>query len=250
MLTNIYNLPEPVFEAVKSDAYDNQGSDITVTSLINPPQLVQLTKRHQDKIDEDVTERLWATYGQLMHGLLERSIKGKPEMEARYLTENRVFAKVNDWKVSGQFDLYDKQTETLYDYKFVGGYAVKMALKEGKDEWEQQLNLLRALFFMERGILAKKVAIVGLVRDFSYRNLAEGIFPVQTIDFKAWPLEDAQTYLFERVKLHQEAVKLPDGQLPMCSDEERWYRSGKYARCQQYCPARSVCLFGKSLQRG
>lgn len=239
--TNIHDLPEPVVAAITNDPYDNQGSDLTVTSLISPPQVVELKRRHASVITEDVGDRLWAVYGQLMHGLLERSVKSSEEMTKRYISEQRIFATCRGWKISGQLDLYDRATNTLYDYKFVGAYAVKMAKQEGKVEWEQQLNCLRFLLWRAEGLIAKRVAIIGMVRDFSERVEKEGIKPVGVIDFPVWDMPDAARFIEDRVKIHQDARNMPDDRLPSCTDEERWYRNGKYARCARYCPAVTVC---------
>lgn len=245
-ITNAHNLPEPIVAAIQNDPYDSQGSDLTVTGLISPPQIVELEKRHRGQIFVDVGDRLWATYGQLMHGLLERTVKSSPDIAKRYMSEERLFTQCRGWKISGQLDLYDRETETLFDYKFVGAYAVKMALQSGKVEWEQQLNCLRFLLWKARGILAKKIAIIGMVRDFSERVEKEGIRPVSTIEFPAWEIDAAARYIEERVALHQKARELPDGDLPPCTDEERWLRNGKYARCSRYCNAASVCAQWKS----
>jgi len=248
MLTNKFELPEPIYEAIKNDPYDAGDSDITVTQLINPPQIVELSRRHKDTLEVDAMDRLWATYGQLMHVLLERAVKNNPAMQERYLTENRVYTIIRDWKVSGQFDLYDKKENFLYDYKFVGAYAVKMALSEGKKEWEQQLNLLRYLFYKNTGILAKRIADIGVVRDFTKRSLKDGVRPVSVIELPAWEVWEVEQFLEERVCLHQAARKNSDVELPSCNDEERWLRNGINVRCAEWCDVRNVCSQYKQLE--
>ena len=47
-ITNKYKLPEPLVSVVKNDPYPTEADwDISTTSLIAPPQIVQLRKRHR-----------------------------------------------------------------------------------------------------------------------------------------------------------------------------------------------------------
>jgi hypothetical protein len=99
--TNEYNLPEPIVMAVINDPYDSGDSDITATTLIKPPQMVYLEKKHKDAIIVDVSARLWALYGQSVHGIAERAAQGN------CLVEERFYATVNGWKISAQIDLLE-----------------------------------------------------------------------------------------------------------------------------------------------
>lgn len=231
MLTNNLLLPDPVYQAIANDPYDAGDCDISVTRLIAPPRVVALTKAHREAIVEDASDRLWATFGQLMHLLLERS--GNPE---RYMTEDRMFIKMLGWTISGQFDLYDRQTGELSDYKFVGAFAYKMAVKGDKPEWEWQLNLLRYMLFKERGILAKSLSITCLLRDYTKRM--KDVLPVGIISYPVWTVNQAEEFMGARIREHQEAQK---GNLPLCTDEDRWLRSGVFIRCESYCGARDFC---------
>ena len=38
-------------------------SDISVTQLIDSPQILSLRKENRDKISEDVSDRVWAVWG-------------------------------------------------------------------------------------------------------------------------------------------------------------------------------------------
>jgi hypothetical protein len=245
-MKNIYNLPLPLFTAVAADPYHNGGADISVTSLLKPIQMWILESRHKEAVDnaEDCSERLWATYGQLMSTLLERVVKASPELAARYQVEIRSKAIVEGWLVSGAFDLYDRQEETLSDYKFVGSYAAKRAKAGDKEDWEIQTNLLRWLFWKETGTLAKKLQIVLLLRDYSAtKSPREGLRPCEVVDIPVWELERAQDWIVQRLALIKEYIQAPDTGLLECSDEERWLRGAISIRCEQYCgPGRAgVC---------
>lgn len=244
---NKWKLPQPIFEAITRDPYNSGGANITVTQLIRPPRPVQLMKRHEAKLVEDISGRLWSMYGQLMHALLERAL---PPGQVDYILERRLFAEVNGWRVSGQFDLYERATETLFDYKFVGAYAIKLALREGRPEWEQQLNSL-AFLARKNGMTVKNLKIIGCARDYSERVEAEGLAPIETINFRRWTDEEAEKFVTDRVKLHQDAGALPDEKLPECSREERWAtnKNNESKNCLRYCGARSVCDFALKLPK-
>jgi hypothetical protein len=245
-LTNKFGLPEPIYQAIKADPYNAGGANITVTQLIKPPRPVQLMKRHEDKITEDISGRLWATYGQFMHALLER---GMPAGQTEYILEKRLFSTFSNWLVSGQLDLYENATQTLFDYKFVGAYAIKLALREGRTEWEQQLNCLAELA-RRNNLPVKNIKIIACARDFSEKVEAEGLLPITTINFQLWSPEQAAAWIEGRVAIHQEASLIDDNKLPLCTRAERWENNkGENKNCLRYCSARTVCDFAKALPK-
>ncbi len=233
ILINPSNLPLPLFEALKADPYSNDGADISCTGLLNPVQQWVLEKRHGKDLEVNAEDRLFATYGSLMALLLERTVKASGELGKRFMTECRKSTMVNGWKVSGAFDLYDLETRTLSDYKFVGSYAAKKAMAGEKDEYVKQLNILRWLCFRadNSAIFPDHLQIVLLLRDHTAKSKAEGLKPVEVIDIPVMPLESVGLWVESRVKEFQEALKLEDWQLPDCSYEERW--NGR--RCEGYC---------------
>lgn len=243
MLTNKLNLPLPLYEAIAADPYSNDGADISVTGLLKPTQQWVLEKRHRKDLQVEASSRLWATYGQLMSLLLERTVKSSEALRTRFWTECRVHTMVNNWHVSGAFDLYDWDTKTLSDYKFVGSYAAKKALAGEKQEYVQQLNILRWLCVNSSAIpfQPEHLQIVLLLRDHTAKSEAEGLKPVEVIDIPVQPLEEVGAWVEGRVKEFQDALKLEDWQLPDCTSLERW--GGR--RCEKYC---DVGKAGKCIQ--
>ena len=72
VVTNVHGLPEALVPAVTNDPYVG-GGDISVTKLIDAPQVRALTRKHHDKLVVDVSERIWALLGQGVHTVLERA---------------------------------------------------------------------------------------------------------------------------------------------------------------------------------
>jgi len=268
-LTNKLGLPESIVNAVRNDPYTKGDSDITVTQLIKPPQMVQLERQFADEIEEDVSDRIWALFGSAAHEIMERGV-GEGD-----ISEKRIFADINGVRVSGQFDLL-KADNTLIDFKTTSVWSVIDAQKNGKKEWEEQLNLLAALVRRSNYKNPESLEIIAICRDWRQsESVRNPDYPdkVAVIQIPMWDDEVASNYLVERVNLHMASPQ-------PCTDEERWYsgdswavmkkgrksalrvlhseseaeqwkaenggdeivfRQGEYKRCQQYCSVAKFC---------
>ncbi len=226
-ITNHSHLPEAIVRAVVNDPYPHgRTGDISVTRLIDSPRIRLLTRRHWAEIEEDASERIWALLGQAVHAILERA-------ETRALTEERLFAEIAGWQVSGQFDrlAYFADRGLLQDYKVTSAWSV---LEGPKPEWVRQLNALRYLA-TRNGYRVDRLEVVAILRDWSRgKALAGGDYPAQqvvTLPIPVSPMAQTETYLCERLWWHQEAERRAERgeSLPECTPEERWERPAVYA---------------------
>jgi hypothetical protein len=217
-LTNIHDLPQALVDAVRNDPYTG-GGDISVTKLIDAPQRRVLLKQYKDSIVEDVTERIWSLLGQAVHTILERANKSD-------VVEERLYADVDGWSLSGQFDRMDLRGETLDDYKCTSTYKVMMS---DMIDWERQLNVLRWLA-IQNGYKVEKLRIIAILRDWRKADAKHKADypqqPVATINIPVWPLDETYQYIRSRISIHQAAEA---GQVSLCSNEERWYTGTTYA---------------------
>lgn len=217
-LTNIHGLPQALVDAVRNDPYKG-GGDISVTKLIDSPQVRVLRKQYGEAIVEDVTERIWSLLGQAVHTILERANKSD-------IVEERLYAEVNGWQLSGQFDRMDLSDATLDDYKCTSTYKVTMS---DMVDWERQLNVLRWLA-VQNGYKVEKLRIIAILRDWRKAEAKrKPEYPQQavaTIDIPVWPLEETYQYIQSRISNHQDAEA---GNPVPCTDEERWYEGTTYA---------------------
>lgn len=217
-LTNVYDLPEALVRAIKNDPYTG-GGDISVTKLIDSPQVRVLRKQYGHAVVEDVSDRIWSLLGQAVHTILERAGD-----EEHVKVEERLYAEVLGWKVSGQYDRMDLHGTTLDDYKVTSTYTV-----EGKVEWERQLNCLRWLA-VRNGYKVEKLRIIAILKDWKKSkakidpNYPQ--VPVAVISVPVWDLGETAMYIEERVALHQAAEQ---GEVPECTDDERWFSGTKFA---------------------
>lgn len=218
-ITNVHGLPQSIVAAVTNDPYTG-GGDISATKLIDAPQISELSRAHHDKIVVDVSERVWSLLGQAVHTILERAGLRQEGM----IAEQRLFAEVMGWQVSGQFDVMDLESKKISDYKVTTVYKAK-----GNDKWTQQLNVLRWLAH-QNGNPVEELEIVAIFRDWrkteAERNADYPRAAIQTIPVPVWDLQDAQDFIEERVALHQASR---NGQSVLCTDEDRWYSGNKWA---------------------
>jgi len=265
-ITNVHGLPQSIVAAVTADPYVG-GGDISVTKLIDAPQIRTLMAQHKDKITTDVSERIWSLLGQAVHTILERAALRQEGMVA----EDRLYAEVAGWQLSGQFDVMQMDTGVLSDYKVTTVYKL-----QNIDGWTQQLNVLRWLAH-KNGIAVTSLEIIAILRDWK-KGEAERKpdsypqTPIVRVEIPLWSLEDAEEYILDRVQLHQYAQQ---GGRVDCTDEERWYtgtqfalmkeggkravklfderptdipeghhveeRPGEHRRCASYCEVRHFC---------
>lgn len=215
-LTNLHGLPDALVHAVRNDPYQG-GGDISVTKLIDSPQKRVLAKRYRDVVVEDVSERIWSLMGQAVHTVLERA-------NTSAVVEKRLFADVDGWTLSGQFDRVHLDEGVMQDWKVCSTY------KAGGDEsWTRQLNVLRWLA-AQNGIEVHTLQVVAIFRDWKKSEaLRKPDYPqraVAVIQLPVWEINQTLAYVRERVNLHRQAEL---GTPPQCTDEERWYSGTVYA---------------------
>lgn len=71
-ITNQFNLPQTLVDAVSFDAHRTHG-DISVTTLIDSPRIFYLKKKHHQDVTQDVSGMIWALFGTAVHSVLERA---------------------------------------------------------------------------------------------------------------------------------------------------------------------------------
>jgi hypothetical protein len=216
-ITNVHGLPEALVKAVKNDSYKG-GGDISVTKLIDSPQIRLLSKKHHEVMVEDVSDRIWALMGQAVHHVLERSA------EEHAVIEERFYMDVDGWKLSGAVDRLIPSQKVIQDWKFVSTYKA-----DGDESWTKQLNILRMLA-KANNIEIDKLEIIAIFRDWQ-RAVAkrDQDYPqtiVKIISVPVWSDDEAMAYIRERIALHQKADA---GESVECTDQERWMAQTTYA---------------------
>jgi hypothetical protein len=237
-ITNIYGLPQPFVDLVSEDTYSKGESDITTTGLAQPPKIAELWRRHADQITMDCSEKVWTMLGTANHYVLEQIAKRNPE---RYVCEQRFYIDVDGVKLGGQIDLFDRETETLWDYKVSSVYK---AMSDDRLDWTKQANVNK-LLCEHNGIFPKKLAILLVMKDWKRKDAEfKADYPkcaIQEIPLPIWKEEETMAYIRSRIALHN-AAKLVEKEddIPVCTEEERWSKPTTWAVLKEKGAKRAV----------
>lgn len=226
-LTNKFNLPQTFVNVITRPTYTKGKSNISATELLNSPRIVQLKRKHWDDIEQDASEMVWSLFGSACHSILEH---GKDE---HHVVEERLFAEIDDWHISGAIDLQEVFEEGIIvsDYKVTGAWAVM----NEKQDWHNQLNIYAWFVEYVKKVPVKKLQIIAIIRDWAAREVGrrEGYpeSPIATIDIPVWSMEERTAYVRSRIALHNEAFFEAEtgGAIRECTPEEMWEKPTTYA---------------------
>lgn len=226
-LTNKFNLPDTFINVIQRPTYSRGSSEISVTEILSPPQLVLLRRRHADEIEVDAADQVWALFGSAVHNILEH---GKDD---HHVVEERLHTTFDGWRISGQIDLQEYQPDgsvIISDYKVTSAWAVQ----QEKTEWADQLNMYAWLIQRVKSLPVTGLKIIGIVRDWSRREAAikdsYPQAPIVVLDIPLWSEESQEEFVKNRLRLHNEAnFAAVSGSMPECTPEEMWEKPTTYA---------------------
>lgn len=224
-ITNELGLPRPFVSAVERE-YACRPKRYSVTNMLNGVRQTILQRRHDDEIESDVSEMVWAIFGTAVHSILEQA-----EETDSQIKENKVVVEMpGGYELSGIFDLYDDATGTVTDYKTASVWKVKFG---EFDDWRRQ-TLIYCWMLRRIGFDARRGQIVALLKDHSKTKAKVGEHPPLPVfqigwDFQEADFREAEQFLLAKFAQIADAEKLPDDELPMCTEEERWSRGECFA---------------------
>jgi len=231
--TNKFGIPETIVRAVrkKNAEYDRGPAHRSVTQLITPPRVDLLRKRYFGEMEKDVSEEWWALFGTAVHHILESGA------EDHEVVEERLYADVDGWTISGMLDCQSVMHEghiDIIDYKVTSAYGI---VKEGgvKPEWEQQLNLQAYLVEKTKKVPVRNISILAIVRDWqgvqAQTNPNYPPAPISLYPATLWPYSEREAYALERVRLHRQAeMNIELGMpIPECTSYDRWEKDKRWA---------------------
>lgn len=223
VVTNELHLPEAMVQAVDIAPHNREG-EISATTLKKGVREILLEKRHWDELTDDVANRIWAIFGTAVHALLERETPDS-------FTEEKFSYVVGSYNVTGRVDNYNMRTETIEDYKTASTW--KVIYRDFKD-WHSQ-GLIYAWLLRKAGLNVKKCRFIAMLKDHSKTKAKTDSSypqsPVYIYEFAITEeeLKETEKFVYEKVKLLEECANLPDEELPLCIEEERWTKPTVYA---------------------
>lgn len=221
--TNKYNLPEAVFKALIRDNYNAGDSDYSCTTLLKPPRIVQLTRRHVKEIIKDAMDMLWSLLGTAVHNIFEE------EVEEGAVAEVRMYIDSLNKKIGGQLDHYKDGVISDYKCTSVWSWIFGSRIKE----WTEQQNIY-AEIYRKNGFTVNKLQIIAVFRDWKENEFIRNPqqyppLPIMVIDLEVWPEGSTKTFIDYRTQLQIDAESLSDDELPLCTEQEMWAMPTKYA---------------------
>lgn len=238
--TNNSNLSKEhaIFAAYHSTLYSGnppREGKVSTTGIISPLRKLLLAIKHPEQSIMDVADLMSSAKGTAMHEGLTRALTA---YDSGYRYEERTERIVNDWKVSGEFDVLtpDKQ---IKDLKFVSNYNLKK-LQEDREILDSSWSMEEVLTFAPTyGKYVSQLSIYRyLMNDdevlpygsilFSLNNGSDmGKYKIDSeVTFPLFPNEAVEEFLFNRVQVLKN--HLANSTLPLCSDEERGYLPGEW----------------------
>ena len=238
-ITNNHNLPEPYYKSCLRDSHPRFGWDtFSVTELMKGTKEIILTRRHWEELEKDCADMCWAVFGTAVHSVMEGH-DGEHELAEQRVSMTIPCGEYGDITVSGGFDLYNGQTQTITDYKTAGVFAYQMKVKEWLDsDWAKQLRIYW-LILAKAGFPVKHVKNTVFLKDWSKtqarRDASYPQLPIVEIDhdfgevFGSEVAADLMADLSAKITEVLRYKDAPEEEIPDCTKEERWERDEKWA---------------------
>jgi len=238
IITNKLNLPEGFVKVASHEKHNAEGC-LSATTIIQGVKQIILTDRYWDSLEDDVSDRIWAIWGQAVHSLMES--EGENEF-----TEQKMDYKVGGITVTGRIDSYDMKHGIINDYKTAPVLKVKIG---NFSEWYLQ-GMIYAWLLTKNNFPARHCRFITLLKDHSKPEaLRDREYPKSPVYLYEFPVTQQGlfkiwVYIKSKVEDYKRGLLLADNDIPPCTPEERWDRPPKFA-VMKSGGKRAVRLFDK-----
>lgn len=224
-ITNVNSLPQQLVDAVTNN-HTYTPKQYSVTALLKGVCQAILERRHDDEIEQDVSDMIWMIFGSSVHKILEQAQETIDQIKETKM----VIDLPNGYKLSGIQDLYDDSTGTVTDWKTA---SVNKVLYNDWDDYRKQ-TLIYCWMLRQIGFNARCGEIVVMLKDHSkMKALQGGNYPKKPVYRVSWEFTeqefiDIEKWIYERFDKIKHCEQLPDHELPTCTPEERWHNDDKW----------------------
>jgi hypothetical protein len=223
IITNKLNLPAGLVKAVGTEKHNGPGC-LSATTLLQGTKRIILSDRHWAELEDDVSDRIWAVFGQAVHSLLES--EGEHDF-----TEQEMSYQAGSVTVTGRIDNYNMKTGTVWDYKTASVNKVKF---NDFSDWYAQ-GMIYAWLLTRNNFPVERCCFIALLKDHSKTEAErDRQYPQSPVYVYGFPV--TRTGLFkiggfirEKIRAYELYREQPDDAIPPCSSEERWERAAKFA---------------------
>jgi hypothetical protein len=215
--------PEYLVRAVSGDKYEPRPDRMSVTRLIGPPLIRTLEMLHYDDITEQVEDKLWALDGIGFDYIMKHySQWGLTNIKLE------VPFPVHKLTVVAKLDYYNVLEYVLADLKRTSVWSILDAIKNGKTDWEKQLNIYCWLLkHVAPQLAVNELQIHAFARDWrpveKLRDNRNYPKKMEIITIPNWGTANQLDYIDAQLKDHE---LNPERE---CTPEEKWQKSDKWA---------------------
>ena len=245
-------IPIEAYQLIINNKYEpgNPIAFCSATSLLKPPKEFWLMRRFGEQIEVGASHFLESIYGTVWHLGFEQLYNNNK----RYIQEERMYFSIDiDGKqiiITGKPDLYNKETETLTDFKETSVWTI---IYESKiDDWEKQLNIYAYAMnygywtddllnynhnkFVEISTITYNVSNLQVLykcRDWrkseSLRDTFKYPQKVAIRILRLYEKEECEAMIQTLVKNLLQYKDTDPNEIPECNKEQRWQKPTTYA---------------------
>ena len=221
-ITNKLGLPESFVVYANKDNREYKERRYSVTELLLPTREIKLNRKYAQEIEIDVADTIPALFGTAVHKVLEDNTPILTGLN----TEMSIEMQFGEDTIAGRIDLFDSNELEITDYKTC---SVSKVMKEDFEDFRKQ-GLMYALgIFKKYGIISKRLKFPCLMKDWSkIKSLTSSNYPASAIYIWKYEISDSD-YDYIEGYIKDKLNDINREEMPVCTDEERWYTGTKYA---------------------
>ena len=216
----------PLYEAIQQHLlhYNAGDTDYSVTTLLNPPRVVHLNKRHADQVPQFVSNQIHSFTGTAVHEYIEKMLGLRFPNGDVFKMEERLRINILGRKISGAYDFLLMNKKILYDLKTTSTWK---AVFGDKSEWRDQQNMYRFMYWKKYGVSIDSLRIFTIYRDWSLAQMYRSgpKYPKQRcVEYRLPVLEFdvIEKYMHDRVGIMIDTEDTADDDLPECTFDDMW----------------------------
>lgn len=230
-ITNKLNLPRQLVDLVSSD-YQPKEHQYSCTTILKPTRQVILERRHNNEIEQDVSEMVWCIFGILAHSVIENSQEdvGQFKEEKLKVDLGKYCKELEGYYLSGRSDMIDLLDKCITDWKTASCWKV---IYKDFEDWRKEM-LIYAWAVKDMGFEIDKAQAIAFLKDHNKTKAkVDSSYPklpvwVEKFKFTDKDFKDIEEFIITRFLELKKYEDVSDNELPMCTMEERWNDGNKY----------------------
>lgn len=231
-ITNKLGLPKQLVTLVDNN-YKPTPHQYSCTTILKPTRQIILERKYGDQIKQDVSEMIWCIFGILAHSIIENSQEdvGQFKEEKLKVDLGKYWKELDGYYLSGRSDMIDLLDKCITDWKTASCWKV---MYKDFEDWRKEM-LIYAWAVKDMGFDMNKAQAIAFLKDHNKTKAKiDSQYPklpiwVEKFKFNKKSFEEIEQFIYNKFMELKKYENVLDYELPMCTDEERWRESTKYA---------------------